>query len=220
MTLWPWTRLPPLVQDGLLGADPAVLGSFCDWLHSRIARRITADEDADLAQQLTEEIRRMMYSPSGRVRLCGVRNLPAFLETLAQRLSRAAVRRKREYEAALSRFVTTRRVPDPAEHLAEQELIYVILGATSNLNSTARQIVQLALAGATPREIAKSIWGKRADSRTAHRVSVVLARSREKLRSTLTRAFALQSRRATSPPEKKRDLTPWHPTTSVRCENS
>lgn len=180
--------MPKTLQDGLRAANLAILEPLCIWLHAEIRRRRTENDDADLAQDLCEELRRMKASRAGRRRLREAGSMPAFMETVARRLRHADEVSKERYEDAVKRFVADRRVPDPAEHINAQELIDVILRETLRLDELTRRILSLHFQGLARREIARRIWSKRSLTVGDKRVKEILQRARATLRFSVLRA--------------------------------
>jgi len=201
MSSWRWTDLSSPIQEGIGRGDPAVLGPLGIWLHERIQRSRTYNDDCDLAQAIYDELRRMMGSEAGRRKLGAVKQMPAFLKTLADRLRRRERRSSARRAAALHRFVRVGRVPAPTEHLDAEDLARQIIDAVSRLDAVAREVLNLHLQAMSRSEIAKRVWPTRTSGRETDRVRGILQR----VRSSLRRAIMGTRDESSRPGRSKKD---------------
>ena len=185
MASWPWAELPPAIQVGICVSDLVALGPFCAWLHAKIQRRRDYQDNADLAQDLCWELRRLMSSPRGQTLLRAIINVPGFLETLATRLRRRRERANQRYRRANLGLVRQGRVPDPAERLEGGDLAESVCGEIARLAPRASEVLRLHLEGSARHEIARSLWPKRSSAWADRRVKRMLESVRERLRPIL-----------------------------------
>jgi hypothetical protein len=185
MASWPWAELPPLIQAGICASDLVALGPFCAWLHSKIQRRRDYQDDADLAQDLCWELRRLMSSPRGRRLLRDISNVPGFLETISTRLRRRRELADLRYRQAALGLVRHGRVPDPAERLEGRDLAESVCGEIGRLAPRASEVLRLHLEGSARREISRCLWPKRSSAWADRRVKRELESVRARLRPLL-----------------------------------
>ena len=191
VTMWPWPRMPKAILDGLRAAELAALGPLSAWLLAHIHGRRAENDDGDLAQAVCVEFSRMMETPGGRLLLREVGSFPNFLETLATRLRLRCERSDRRYRAAVSGFVPTGRVSDPADRLEADELSSVIAREIARLTPVAREILRLHFDGMSRRAIARLLW-HRAVEGGADRVKTSLETTRDRIRVALDRTSAAE----------------------------
>jgi DNA-directed RNA polymerase specialized sigma24 family protein len=185
MASWPWVDLPAQIGKGLQAGDPDVLGPLCAWLHGKIRDRHDCEDWADLAQALCEELRRLISTRQGLLLLQRERSLPTLLATVTKRLKRRTARSERRYRAALLGFAGSSRPQKAEQRLEDHEFAEAMASAIVRLSPRAREVLSLHLDGLARREIAQTLWPKRASAWAEARVKAILESARERLRPVL-----------------------------------